>query len=157
MQLRTWHYIPEDSELHTRRRENLKSHKVKLSCYRHAGAILILDLIIRWGWVVSVTPQPYFTLGERTPGTNWIGGWVGLRAGLDTEARGKILFLFRRWNPGRPVIQSLVRHYADWATPAPRVEEYILQILTYRRLLFLGCKLLVHTQCIVFGKLKVWW
>jgi hypothetical protein len=26
MQLRTWQYIPEDSELHTRRRENLKSH-----------------------------------------------------------------------------------------------------------------------------------
>jgi hypothetical protein len=27
IQLRTWQYIPEDSELHTRRRENLKSHK----------------------------------------------------------------------------------------------------------------------------------
>jgi hypothetical protein len=26
IQLRTWQYIPEDSELHTRRRENLKSH-----------------------------------------------------------------------------------------------------------------------------------
>jgi hypothetical protein len=24
--------------------------------------------------------------GERTPGTHWTGGWVGLRAGLDTEA-----------------------------------------------------------------------
>jgi hypothetical protein len=34
-QLRTWQYIPEDSELHTRRRDNLKSHTftahVKLS------------------------------------------------------------------------------------------------------------------------------
>jgi hypothetical protein len=29
IQLRTWQYIPEDSELHTRRRENLKSHSVK--------------------------------------------------------------------------------------------------------------------------------
>jgi hypothetical protein len=28
IQLRTQQYIPEDSELHTRRRENLKSHKV---------------------------------------------------------------------------------------------------------------------------------
>jgi hypothetical protein len=27
IQLRTRQYIPEDSELHTRRRENLKSHK----------------------------------------------------------------------------------------------------------------------------------
>jgi hypothetical protein len=24
---------------------------------------------------------------ERTPVTHWIGRWVGLRAGLDTEAR----------------------------------------------------------------------
>jgi hypothetical protein len=24
-----------------------------------------------------------FTPGERAPGTHWIGGWVGLRAGLD--------------------------------------------------------------------------
>jgi len=31
IQLRTWQYIPEDSELHTRRRENLKSHTV----FRH--------------------------------------------------------------------------------------------------------------------------
>jgi hypothetical protein len=26
IQLRTWQYIPEDSELHTSRRQNLKSH-----------------------------------------------------------------------------------------------------------------------------------
>jgi hypothetical protein len=25
--------------------------------------------------------------GERTPGTHWIGGWVGPRAGLDVGAR----------------------------------------------------------------------
>jgi hypothetical protein len=31
-----------------------------------------------------------------------IGGWVGLRAGLDTEARGKIICLCQRSNPGRP-------------------------------------------------------
>jgi hypothetical protein len=28
---------------------------------------------------------------ERTPGSHWISGWVGPRAGLDTEARGKII------------------------------------------------------------------
>jgi hypothetical protein len=32
-----------------------------------------------------------FTPGERTPGTHCTGGWVGPRAGLDTEVRGKIL------------------------------------------------------------------
>jgi hypothetical protein len=41
--------------------------------------------------VVSVTPRPRFTPGERTPGTHWIGGWVGSRAGLDAGARRKIL------------------------------------------------------------------
>jgi hypothetical protein len=43
--------------------------------------------------------------GERTPGIHCTGGWVGLRAGMDTEVRGKILFL------DRPVVQSVVRHY----------------------------------------------
>jgi hypothetical protein len=32
---------------------------------------------------------------EMAPYTHWIGGWVGLRAGLDTEARGKLLYLCR--------------------------------------------------------------
>jgi hypothetical protein len=53
--------------------------------------VLILDLGTRWGWVVIVTPPPPFSLWERTPGTHCTGGWVGPRAGLDTEARGKIL------------------------------------------------------------------
>jgi hypothetical protein len=37
----------------------------------------------------GVTPRPRFSPGERTPGTHCTGGWVGLRAGLDPEARGK--------------------------------------------------------------------
>jgi hypothetical protein len=41
--------------------------------------------------------------GERTPGTHCTGGWVGPRAGLDAEARGKILCLCRGSNPGRLV------------------------------------------------------
>jgi hypothetical protein len=36
------------------------------------------------------------------PGTHWIGVWVGLTAGLDTEARRKILFLCWGSNPGHP-------------------------------------------------------
>jgi hypothetical protein len=53
-------------------------------------APIILDLGTRW-WVVSITPRPRFYPGERTPSTHWTGGWVGPRAGLDTEAGGKIL------------------------------------------------------------------
>jgi hypothetical protein len=41
--------------------------------------------------VVSITPRPRFTPGERAPGTHWTGGWVGPRGGLDAEVRGKIL------------------------------------------------------------------
>jgi hypothetical protein len=36
---------------------------------------------------------------------------VGPRAGLDKEARGKILCPRRGSNPDRPVVQPVVRHY----------------------------------------------
>jgi hypothetical protein len=60
----------------------LTSALVGVSGQRHAPAVL-------YPW-------------ERTPGTHWIGGCMGVRAGLDTEARGKILCLCRESNPGRP-------------------------------------------------------
>jgi hypothetical protein len=53
---------------------------------------------------------------EKTSGTHCTGGWVDLRAGQDTEARGKILCPCRGSNLDRPVVQSVVRHYTDWAT-----------------------------------------
>jgi hypothetical protein len=34
-----------------------------------------------------------FTLGERAPGTHWIGGWVGPRASLDGAEKRKFLTL----------------------------------------------------------------
>jgi hypothetical protein len=37
------------------------------------------------GSVLSITPRPPFTPGERAPGTHCIGGWVGPRAGLGAE------------------------------------------------------------------------
>jgi hypothetical protein len=55
----------------------------------------------------------------KDPGTHWTESWVGPRAGLDTEARGKILCLCQGSNLDRPVVQSVARHYTDWATPAP--------------------------------------
>jgi hypothetical protein len=38
---------------------------------------------------------------------------MGLRARLDTEARGEILRLCRRSNPDRPVVQFVVSHHAN--------------------------------------------
>jgi hypothetical protein len=61
-------------------------------------------------WSAS-RPGRAFTPGERTPGTYCTGGWVGLRTGLDTEARGKIVCPCRESNPDRPVVQPVVRHY----------------------------------------------
>jgi hypothetical protein len=61
-------------------------------------------------WSAS-RPGSAFTPGERTPGTHCTGGWVSPRAGLDTEAIGKILCPRRGSNPDRPVVQPVVRHY----------------------------------------------
>jgi hypothetical protein len=82
------------------------------------GCILLIhDLGTRWGWAVSITPRPRFTPGERTPGTHCTRLWVGPRAGLDSEAKGKILCPCRGSNLDHPVVYG--RHYTDWATPAP--------------------------------------
>jgi hypothetical protein len=73
---------------------SLCQHKVDVSGQRHAPA----------------APHPR----ERIPHTHWRGGsWVGPRAGVDTEARGKILCLCWRSNPDSPVTHSIVRHYSD--------------------------------------------
>jgi hypothetical protein len=51
--------------------------------------------------------------GNGTPGTRWTGGWVGPRAGVEKEARGKIFSSMPRIeprSPGRPARrQSLYR------------------------------------------------
>jgi hypothetical protein len=50
---------------------------------------------------------------ERTPGTHCTGGWVGLRVGLVTEVRGKIILPLpgiEPRSPSRPVrSQTLYR------------------------------------------------
>jgi hypothetical protein len=53
------------------------------------------------------------TPGESTPDTHWTGGWVGPRAGLDTEATGKILCLCPESNQDRLVVQSVARHCTE--------------------------------------------
>jgi hypothetical protein len=84
---------------------------------QHILLLLIYDLGTRWRWVISVTSRQRFIPGEMTPGTHCTGGLVGPRAGLDTEARGKILCLCRGSNLVRSVVQPVARYYTDWATP----------------------------------------
>jgi hypothetical protein len=71
--------------------------------------------------VVSVTPRSRFTPGERTPGTQCTGDWVGSRAGLDTEARGKILLPLpgiEPRSPGRPA-RSQKLYWLSYPTHQP--------------------------------------
>jgi hypothetical protein len=48
---------------------------------------------------------------EGTPSTHCAGGWVGPRAGLDTDARGKNPFASARDQTS--IAQSVARHYRD--------------------------------------------
>jgi hypothetical protein len=119
--------------------------KVKWSRYtpwRRMGweLLLILNLGTRWGWVVSITPRPRFTPGERTPGAHCAGGWVGLRAGLDAETRGKSLC--RGSNPGRSVRSQTVY----WATPA--------SVFVYHHRL-IRCAVIVRMKWMFNGNLSV--
>jgi hypothetical protein len=77
-------------------------------------------------------PCPRFSPGQMTPNTHCTGGWEGTRSGLDTEARSKIHC--RGSNPICPIVQSVVRHYTDWATSAhvPLDGPVQIAIIRYR-------------------------
>jgi len=47
----------------------------------------------------SASHPSCFTPRERAPGTHWIGGLGGPRAGLDAVVRGKIPSPYRNSNP----------------------------------------------------------
>jgi hypothetical protein len=50
-------------------------------------------------YTIGGCPCDCFNPTERAPGTHWIGGWVGPRAGLDTVAKQKIPSPCRDSNP----------------------------------------------------------
>jgi hypothetical protein len=89
----------------------------------------------RRGWVVSITPRPRFTPGQRAPGTHCTGGWVGPRAGLDVEVRGKILCLCRGSNPGSPVRGQLL-YWLMYPAPILTIFFFIITINIAGRFLF---------------------
>jgi hypothetical protein len=72
------------------------------------------------GWVGRVYAPAMLEPRERTPGIRWKGGLVGLSTGLDTEAREKILCPAE---DRTPVVQSVDRHYTDWANPGQIVKS----------------------------------
>jgi hypothetical protein len=87
--------------------------KVKKKCCvatRHAGSKGERRIAPTYSWhqhYMGVSGQHHALAAlyrrERTLGTHWIAGWLGFRAGLDTEARGKTLCLCQGSSPGHPV------------------------------------------------------
>jgi hypothetical protein len=63
VQLRTWQYIPEDSELHTRRRENLKSHMDWIYLVQGKDAVINLKVAV----VIHVSVERLWTAAINAP------------------------------------------------------------------------------------------
>jgi hypothetical protein len=110
-------------------------------CWKHEGKECVVEMIVKYPAAAMQAPmwrgvqlQLILDLGtrgrewlasrpgrssppppqERTPSAPWIGGGVGRTAGLDTEARGRILCLCRGSNPGIPVCsQTLMKHNVE--------------------------------------------
>jgi hypothetical protein len=76
------------------------------------------------GWVVRVTPRPRITPAEWTPGTHWIRGWVGPRAGLDNVLEERFFCLCWGSNLDCSIVQSAGRHCADLVTPPHNMVWY---------------------------------
>jgi hypothetical protein len=55
-----------------------------------------------------------FNPGERVPGTDWIGGWVDPRVGLDDVEKRKFLTLPHS-NSNPSVVQPIASRYTDYA------------------------------------------
>jgi hypothetical protein len=49
----------------------------------------ILDLVNKWRWVMSFTSRQLYPQGK-SPGTDWIGVWVGLRTDMDAVEKRRI-------------------------------------------------------------------
>jgi hypothetical protein len=85
--------------------------------------LLILDLGTRRGWVVSVTPRRALAPGKGPPvPTVQEAGWAPEPVWTQ-RLKEKSFHLCQGSNPDRPVVQSVIRHYTDRRTPAPKLED----------------------------------
>jgi hypothetical protein len=66
-----------------------KHHTMKTYCGSEDTAPRNLHLGTSWRVMVSFTNRPLYPR-ERDPGTHWIGGCIGPRAGLDAVVKRKI-------------------------------------------------------------------
>jgi hypothetical protein len=76
--------------------------------------------------MVSVTPRPRFTPGkEPTVPIVQEAGWASELVWTQRLEEKSFVCAGER----TPVVQSVVRHYTDWATPAPTVNSRLIFIL----------------------------
>jgi hypothetical protein len=82
--------------------------------------IFLSSALVGGEWSASRLSR--FTLGERTPGTHWIGGWVNPRAGLDNMERRKFL-TYRDWksNSDPSFLQPVASRYDECAIAPPLI------------------------------------
>jgi hypothetical protein len=124
---------------------SIKFHIMKMSGWvevqLHVFLILALD-----GSERSASHPNHFTPIERTPSTQWIGGWVGPRASLGTQAKKKNPRLCWELNPSCPVLR--LGHCTDWAISVPCYNTVTNKIQTSeKRLNVLSVKLKNWLQC----------
>jgi hypothetical protein len=67
----------------------------------------------------SASRSGRFIPGERATGTHWIGGWVGPRAGVDTEVKKKIFCSYHESDPGIAA-RSLSLYQLSYSSPNPK-------------------------------------
>jgi hypothetical protein len=84
--------------------------------WRYSSTHSLTSVLDGGEWSVS---QPgRFTPREKAPGTHWIGGWVGSRAGLDAVVKRKIPSSRQESNPRTPIVQPVAQRYTNWAITA---------------------------------------
>jgi hypothetical protein len=84
-----------------------------MKAYRGSGGIdpRIFDLDTRWRWVVSFTPRLLYPQGK-SPGTHWIGGWVGPTTVLDEVMEKKNFQPLPGLVP--PIIHQVLKRYTSY-------------------------------------------
>jgi hypothetical protein len=81
----------------------------------------------------SASCPGHFTPRERSPGTHWIGGWVGPRAGLDAVVKRKIPYPLPGLKPLiiQPVAQCCTTDLS-WLPPVKNYDVVINLVLHYQ-------------------------
>jgi hypothetical protein len=85
-----------------------------METYRGSRGIapLILDLGIRWRWVVNFMPRPLYPQGK-SPWCPLNRRWVDPRTLLDAVVKRKIPSPRRESNPRTPIVQPVAQRYTD--------------------------------------------